>query len=53
MRGVLVDEDDAGRGLRDDVGPVQLRARGAEPCLCLRSFLRRPQKIVGALGERE
>ena len=53
MRRVLIDEDDPGRGFRQNVGPVQLRARGAEPRLCRRSFLGRPQKIVGALGERQ
>ena len=30
MRRVLVDDDDAVRGLRDDIGLVQLRARDAE-----------------------
>ena len=30
MRGVLVDDDDAVAGLRDDIGAVELRARRAE-----------------------
>src|SRR6185437_16497667 len=30
MRGVLVDDDDAALGLRDDIGVVKLRPRGAE-----------------------
>ena len=30
MRGVLVDDDYAVAGLRDDIGLVQLRARSAE-----------------------
>ncbi len=33
MRGVLVDDDEAVAGLRDDVGLVHLRARGAERAL--------------------
>ena len=41
MRRVLVDDDDAVRGLRDDIGLVQLRAGGAQrissrPALVLR-----------------
>ena len=53
MRRMLIDEDDPGRGFREDVGPVQLRARGAEPRLCCRGFLGRAQKIIGAFGERQ
>ena len=44
MRGVLVDQDDAGRGLGQDVGAVQLRPRGAE------RRLRRATALGGVVG---